>query len=151
MLKFSKMIRFIACFFVILLVSACKKDDPKDLIIGSWQAKTLVSKSCTNASDNQSLTFSSGCYEEGFIGVQICINATFFANGKYDFIFKTTILGTTETDTEQGTYTINGNELTLCPLGGDCEDSQFTISENAISLISVDPDTGCDTELTMTK
>ncbi len=149
--KFSKMNRLFLFLLVILSVPACKKDDPKDLIIGSWQAKTLVTKSCTNASDNQALTFSSGCYEEGFIGVKICINATFLANGKYDFIFKTTIFGTTETDTEQGTYSINGNELTLCPLGGDCEDSQFIISENAISLISVDPDTGCDTELTMIK
>ena len=143
--------RFILFLPCILLLSACKKDDPKDLIIGSWKAQSLSTKNCTNAEDAQNLTFSSGCFTEPSVGVQICISANFSSNGSYDFIFKTTIFGTTETETEQGTYVINGNTLSLCPSGSTCEDGQINISENTIVLSSVDADTGCDTILTLVK
>jgi hypothetical protein len=139
---------------VILLFLSCKKDDPKDLIIGTWQAGALTTKNCTDIKENQSLTFTSGCFTENSVGVKICINATFSANGTYDFVFKTTVLGSAkDTDMDQGTYSINGNTLTLCPDadGSNCEENKFTITENTLTISSVDTDTGCDSTLTLIK
>jgi hypothetical protein len=143
------MVRLLLMVLTTLLIISCKKDDPKDLIIGSWQASALTTTSCTNPEDNQNLTFTAGCFTENSFGVKICINTTFSPNGTYEFIFKTTVFGSTETDIDQGTYSINGNTLTLCPDGSNCEENKFTITENTITLSSVDTDTGCDSKLSL--
>ncbi len=137
-------------FFIAALLS-CKKDEPDDLLIGTWKATKLVNSGCTDPEENQNLTFTNGCYGESLLGLEICLTAIFNSNETYSSITKTTFLGSTQTETESGTYSISNGKLTICATGSPCEISNFTVSENTLNIIVKDTDTNCTSELTFAK
>jgi hypothetical protein len=75
----------------------------------------------------------------------------FTSSGTYTTETKLTFLGQTETETEKGTYTINGSKLKTCTDGGECEEGEFSVTDKTLILKTKDTDTGCDTEAKLEK
>lgn len=139
-------------FAVALFLSAgCGKDNPEKDIIGTWKASKVVSTGCTDTSENQNLSFSNGCYTETTLGLELCLTITFNDNNTYSTVTTSKVFGTTDTDVENGTYSISGSKLSLCPAGSACDDGDFTISDNTLTIKSTDKDSKCNTELVLTK
>lgn len=140
-------------FLLIIIVAflSCKKDEPADIIIGTWKASKVVSTGCTDPDENQNLTFTNGCYNEPTFGIELCLTATFNDNGTYSIVTKSTFFGSTDNETENGTYSISGNKLTMCETPSSCEVSDFSVTENTLTLNSKEVDTNCTTVLTLSK
>lgn len=146
-----KTFRFLTLIFLSVLVISCKKDEPKDLILGDWKGSKIVNTGCNNPENNQNLTMTDGCYTEATLGLQLCLSISFKNDGSYIVTTKTVLLGTPTTETETGTYTINGGKLKLCPSGSACEEGDFSVSDKTLILKSKDSDTGCNSEATFVK
>ncbi|HNR08960.1 MAG TPA: hypothetical protein PKM27_16695 [Saprospiraceae bacterium] len=110
----------------LITLSACNKDDAPDFS-GSYQAFRLRSE-CTETSKNVSRTFDASTKElcNTVTGGQDCfsLSLTLNADLSYSLTSKTKQiranggLVTTKPATDNGTYTVSGNELTLCVGGG---------------------------------
>lgn len=139
---------------------ACSDDDGDGgggSIEGRWQMTFVETSDCNDPADNTQFDLTTdNCFE--VFGVETCFDIVyqFNADGTYESIATTTTtaLGqtTTDTDTEAGTYTVNGNNITICDDDNDCSMGQFTVSGNNITLTyQDDPDDGCDGELRGTR
>ena len=59
---------FILTLFLFLIVS-CSKDEKT--VVGNWDFAMLVNTNCNNSSNNQSGTFTNGCFKQDFIFFQV--------------------------------------------------------------------------------
>jgi hypothetical protein len=145
---------------LVLPFSSCNNDDEDDggggaspSVEGMWQISYLSNTNCTDEYDNIVLDLTDApCFD--FFGVESCfdIEMNFKADGSFVQTTTTeaTFMGqtTTDTETEEGTYSINGSTITLCDSDGDCDDGEFTISGNNITITTQANETdGCDSEL----
>jgi hypothetical protein len=146
-----KHLQVVSLLFIIAAFLSCKKDDPADTIIGTWKSSKVVSTGCTDPDENQTLTFTNGCYSEPTLGLELCVTVTFNENGSYSSVSKSTFFGSTDTETINGTYSIAGNKLTICETPSSCEVSDFTLNGNTVTINTKDTDTNCTTVLTMVK
>lgn len=145
-----KTLKLFTLLFVSVFIFSCKKDDPKDLILGEWKASKIVTSGCTDPTDNQNLTFTNGCYTETLLGIELCLTLNFKNDGTYITTTKSTFLGTPSTETETGTYTIDGSNIKLCT-GGSCDNASFTVSDKSLNIKGKDTDSGCNNDLTLIK
>lgn len=143
-----KIVKLFCLFALAMSILSCKKDDPQDQIVGTWKASKGIYTNCTDPSENQTLTFSNGCYKEPLLGLSLCIDVVFKSDNNYTLTTNIEGLGT---DIETGTYTINDTQLTLCPVGGSCETNNYTITDTTLNFKDKDAGTGCNTDFTMTK
>lgn len=142
-----KKLKFILILLLPVLFFSCKKDDPAELILGTWKATYLNSTNCTDATDNANYTFNNGCTsisQSGFT-IELCEQITFNTGGSYTIEVKTVFLGQSDSETTTGTYTISGSTLKLCESGGSCDEASFDVSDKELVLNSTDSDTGCKT------
>jgi hypothetical protein len=114
---------------VVILLSSCNGDDSKPThpIVGTWKLVSDSAAGCDDPLDNYEDTYTCTSSE--------CITITFKRNGK--FIVKEIDDG--DVDTETGTYSISGNEITICydddPM--DCEGPMiFSIDGATLTLTS---------------
>jgi len=146
-----KHFQLVTLIIIIAGLFFCKKDEPADLLVGNWKATKLVNSGCTDPEDNQNLTFTNGCYNEALFNLEICLTATFNANKSYSIVTKSTFQGSTDTETENGSYTVSGTTLTLCETGGSCDDANFSVSESTLNLNGKDTDSKCTSAWTFVK
>ncbi len=146
-----KQLSFYAFATALLFTAGCSKDDPAKDILGTWKASKVISTGCTDTNENQNLTFSNGCYVESTIGLELCLTITFNDNNTYSTVTTSKLFGTQDTDVENGTYSISGDKLSLCPAGSACSEDDFTVSSSSLLIKTTDTDSKCYTELTLTK
>jgi hypothetical protein len=159
-MNFKNLMLFIA--LGLMTFSSCKKDDTvtgntvieenKAKLVGTWNVTESVDTGCTDSSDNETLTF--GCETED--GVEVCTTATltFAADGTYTFSGSTTEDGTIVGKIEEGEGTweiIDATRMTLCLEGGDCTNETYTLTDNNLTITSIDTEFGCTTTITATK
>lgn len=131
-----------ALFFGAILVS-CNDDEKKinHPIVGTW---TLLSESASDCTDPLN------DYEDTYTCTpDECVTVTFKSNGK--FVVNYTEDG--DTETEQGTYTISENEITLCypDTPPDCETISFVIDGSTLTTTGVDEFDGCTYTVVLVK
>jgi hypothetical protein len=125
----------------LFILSSCDKDEDKDKdadsIIGTW---TLISSTLSECDDpdNEGLeTFS--CTNTD------CQKVTFMADGTYeDDLVESGVIQVTT-----GTYTLIGNQITLCEDVDDCDDYGYTVSRGTLTLTT--RDAGCDQVIILEK
>lgn len=124
------------CILVSTAMLVSCSDDEKKInhpIVGTW---TLFSESATDCTDSEY------DYEDTYTCTpEECLTVTFKSNGK--FVIKYTEDG--DTETEEGTYTISGTEITMCypDTPPDCETVSFVIDGSILTTTSVDELSGC--------
>ncbi len=154
MKKFSITAPFTILLVLLLLIS-CKKDEdttptPSSNLTGTWKVNYVATSNCTNPEDNAIIDLANGdCIDE--LGIEVCftINYVFNADGGFTYTFESNFLGQTMTDSSTGTWSTDGNILTICETGSsECDDAPFTISGNQLTIsITDNPDDGCDVEM----
>jgi hypothetical protein len=114
-------------FVLLALLYSCNGDDnkPAHPIVGTWKLVSESAAGCDDPLDNFEDTYTCTSSE--------CITITFKRNGK--FVVKEIDDG--DVDTETCTYSISGNEITICygddPL--DCEGPfSFTVDGTMLTL-----------------
>jgi hypothetical protein len=132
MSKLKTTILLILCAVAIV---SCNDDEKKisHPIVGTWTLLSESASDCTDPLDE---------YEDLYdCTPDDCITVTFKSNGK--FVIKYIEDG--DTDTEQGTYTLSGNEITLCypDIPPDCETMSFVIDGSTLTTTGVDEFVGC--------
>lgn len=128
---------FAVFFILVILISSCnddKESSPSNPIVGTWVMETVTLEDCDDQEDN-------GDYEVGCTAAA-CSKVTTTKDGK--FTSTITIEGVTESD--HGTYEVNGSEIEICSDGGtDCSTSEFQLTNNnkTLTLSEVDDESGC--------
>lgn len=118
-----------------LVVASCGSDDekkPDHPLVGTWILTNYSLSGC----DDSSTDFSElrECTEMMCDKIQFKSNGTVVAIETYDGI----------TDTEQATYTIDGNTVLACESSNDCGELQtFTIDGNTLTLVNLMEGNGC--------
>lgn len=116
-----------------------------DGIEGTWKLVRVDITGCNDASENQSVV-------AGTLTCDVyCVDET-ITIGTESFTTVSTIgfLGSTETTTTEGTYTINGDQITTCE-GTDCVTGTFEVDGDEMTFIEVDTDTGCTATATYSR
>lgn len=132
------------------LVVSCSKDEKT--VEGNWKFTSIVSTNCTDSEDNGTLNFTNGCFTEDLFGfaIEVCGNLV-MTDKNYTITSTTSFLGETDTETETGTYTIDGNNITLTSSAGEVVQGTVNGDRNRITIRDTDPDTGCDQEIIISK
>lgn len=141
---------FVFLTLLSILVMSCSKDEKS--IVGDWIFMSFVSANCTDSEENGTINFTNGCFKEsaGFFEVELCGTAV-FTDKNYTITFVTSFLGENSSETETGTYTIDGDKITLTATNGDKTEGTVNGDRNSISVKSNDIDTGCDQTITLGK
>ena len=148
-----KNLKLLIGLMIVFLFISCGKDKDEDLIIGTWLASSFKSTNCKNTADNQDLTFTNGCSKQVTDGIEfdICMKITFTAAGTYSLETKFTFFGQTETETDNGTYTITDGKIKICDDTGDCDENTLNVDKKTLYFSGTDADTGCKNELRFIK
>jgi len=128
---------------------SCGGDDD---IEGVWIVESFTTTECNDPSDNGSETGYSmvPCTETSEDDCDSFIVT--FAATTYTSVLTSTFNENVFTDTGSGTYTIEGDRLTLCEDGSDCEGNTFSLNGNVITITSdPDEDDGCVLVITARK
>lgn len=131
-----------------VFISSCGSDDGGDTIEGKWEITTYNTTNCDNDEDNFSLDLTeSNCIEED--GVTFCaeIEYEFKSDGTMVSKFMFTAGGISDTETDEYSYSYEGNSVTICDGPSDCSTSTYTVNENSLSLSFVDED-NCSVSVT---
>lgn len=113
------------------------QDDPSALV-GVWNVAAAVTANCTDASENGS--FALICTATDCLSVEFKSDGTFVGTELEDGV----------TFTENGTYSVSGDQLTITQ-GGMAEVATFSIDGNTLTLSGNEPETGCDVTTSLTK
>lgn len=136
-------------FLLLLLLSlgACKEDNNTTLNIldinGTWKIISISSSGCI-VGDNALDFDENGCANDG--GQEVCIEGQItFNNGAYteafDFLFDG-VINELLSGRDEGTYTIEGNEFTICSTGANCDIGTIKFENNTL-IVTSDPSEGC--------
>src|SRR5690606_34318013 len=121
------------CFLVILsvtiLLTACDKDDDNDKvtdedgIVGSWVMAKTELKDCVDPDNNNILIYECDPGDD-------CRILKLKKDNTYESVLKS--------GTKTGTYQIDGDQLTACPSGKDCDEPiSFVVDGNSLVTTSV--------------
>lgn len=136
-------------FFVlsICLFTSCGSDDSVE---GKWTLVSFSYTDCVDPDDNEveagySATActeqsSDDCFHQEF---------DFLSNGTLQITATDNFGGSVDVDTNSGTYTVDGDMITICE-GGDCENGTYSISGDVLTLTLDDIDE-CSLVVRMTK
>jgi len=131
-----------------LLFTSCGGDG--DSVTGTWIAVSTESTSCDDPDDNQdSADFSSEpCTANSPDG---CIYASYtFTETTLTTAISFSIFGVLDSETDSGTYTIDGDQITVC-LDGECDPATFSIDGDTLTIVATDPDDGCVSTLVLNR
>ena len=129
-------------FISFLMFTSCGEDEGNDpaSLSGSYKIIKLVLSNCDDPDLNTNLDFSDNdCVTE--LGIEFCLDGTLTLsdNGTLTASFTLSALGFSDSTTESGTYTVDGNSITFCDSSNDCE--KGTIRDNGDEItISFPPD-----------
>ncbi len=131
----------------IFLLASCGDDSGE--ISGTYEIISISSSQC----DDTDLNFSYNLENDNCImesGFEICVDGTFTlaSNGSFTGSFTVMALGFSETDTFTGTYTVDGNNITICDDTGDCETGTVNSSGDRITLRFPEDEDGCIVTIT---
>ncbi|MEM6320244.1 MAG: lipocalin family protein [Bacteroidota bacterium] len=138
---------------VVVFLSSCGKDDNTNQLSGTYKITSLTSENCNDPDDNINFQFDDdGCFTEQ--NIEICIDGTWvFNDGNYTVTFAIEAdgfsIGGSESDS--GTYTIEGSRATLCPMGEDCGTATIRFDGDTFTISDIDDDDGCDVTMVATK
>ena len=145
-----KLLKFISIFSLVLIFSACSKDDKT--LKGTWEISNTTNTGCTDVSLNESVNFTNGCVSEsiGGFGYSLCITAVFTENTFT--ITQTTTIGTqVDTDVTTGSYTVNGNNVTLTDSSGDSITGTTNSARTELTITETDDIDNCTSTVRMRK
>jgi len=143
----TKLTLLVNTIFLVLVVASCTDDEGNALdIIGTYEVSSYTITNCQDPDDNDDGS-QLGCSTED--GYETCngITLDFREGGVLITTLSATIteidsgLSQTETQDMVGTYSIEGNVVTIC-VDGECEDGEYTVSGNNLVIIT-DEDSGC--------
>lgn len=133
---------FLAIFSAFFLLLSCGDDD--DSIAGTYRLTSFSTTNCDDPEENINFDFSAddGC--TSLLGVSVCGDGTITLteSGGFSFTLNITTLGQTFSETGSGTYTIDGNMITICD-GTECQSSTFTLGSGRITLSYSEEDDSC--------
>ena len=122
-------------------IGSCSGEDGE--ITGTYNLTKISSANCDDPLENLTFDFASdgGCTDFG--GIEICGQGTITINEDMTFVVSLTLTtdGDSISETINGSYTDNGDSITICD-GGECGTGTF--SGDRIMLTFPDKDTGCD-------
>lgn len=131
-----------------LLFTSCGGDE--DSVVGNWVAVSTESISCDDPILNiASSDFSSEpCTSNSPDG---CIYASYtFTETMLTTVISFSFFNVVESEMDSGTYTIDGDQLTVC-LDGECDPATYSIDGNTMTIVATDPDDGCVTTLVLNR
>ena len=127
-----------------LLLTSCGGDDS---ISGTWVVTSLSSTSCDDPEENQSSSaFSTTACTATSIDECLYISYT-FTETTLATVTSFAFQGMVSTETDSGTYTTDGDQITICD-AGDCDTATYTIDGDTMTITGTDPDDGCVTRIT---
>jgi len=134
-------------FLLMTLILSCSNDEDIS-IVGDFKLTSLGQSNCPNSLENFELDFSnSNCTT--IVNLEFCETGVFIFSPEGDFsstiMVEATDLGEIFELNATGTYTTNGNIVTICI--PECEDFEF----DGNTLIQNQSNQGCDIEAVFTK
>ena len=127
--------RILYMFLLCTLFSffSCSSDD--DDITGTYKITSFSSVGCSDPIDNFSFDFSANDGCTMFLGEEVCGDGTLTlsADNSFSFTLTVTAAGQSFTQNGSGSYSIDGNTITICD-GGVCETSTFTLGSGQITI-----------------
>lgn len=150
---------FIVLICSIFVISCDSEGDtiPLEDLAGTWDITALSVTNCIDPNDNspsgQGIV---GCVTENGMEACTAIALTFTETGNTTTVFTSTLTdqatGQSQTQTEEqnSTFTMEGNDITICT-DGDCDTYSLSIAGTTLSINGVNSDDGCTTSLTGTK
>ena len=145
---FSPKVRqYLFCVAICSVIFACGSDD-EDTVTGTWYATLLESTNCTDPFDNINLSDLStdACTETSADG---CVHYEYvFTETTFTYSATATELGQVISFSGAGTYTFDGNSITLCE-DGDCDTANITLDGNTAEITGNSPDDGCENRLVL--
>ena len=117
----------------VLMVSC--GDDDGDTIAGTYRLTAFSQSNCADPLENYNLDLSAddGCTT--LLGEEICGDGTLTLteSGGFSYNLTLTALGQSFTSSGNGSYTVDGNQITICD-GEDCETSSFALGSGQITI-----------------
>jgi len=117
-------------------------DEPAPTIVGTWTMVSEAASGCFDPLDNYSETYPCTATD--------CTTVTFAADGK----FSIRDVSDGQVFTENGTYTITGDRLTICfpPAQGGCDDPlTLQVTRTTLTLTYRSADDGCTETTVLTR
>ncbi|MEM1120307.1 MAG: hypothetical protein AAGJ18_07640, partial [Bacteroidota bacterium] len=143
------------CVLVVftLLIVACGDDGDSSDLSGSYKITSITIENCSDPSENISFEFDeNGCFTEQM--VEICVDGDWvFTNDTYTLSFNLSVDGTalTAPQNTSGTFELDGNMITLCDSGINCESANIRFDGDTITVFGITDDDGCEQTLVATK
>lgn len=130
--------------YLFLVLSTCLlvSCGDSDSLVGTWVVSANSFTSCDDPDDNETFTGFSAepCTAQSADG---CGYTAFtFTDTAISTVSNFTIAGMVQSDAESGTYTIEGDQITVC-IGGECDPATFSIDGDVMTLVITDPSDGC--------
>lgn len=136
---------FVLLTFLMLYFSSCKEEDvqpPDHPLVGTWYMSAFDQSGCTNPDENTSFVLS--CTST------VCFELKIFGDQTYRI---TSIAPGEPTETINGTYKIQGNNLEICEDNLYCSNGDFELLTDNIgfTLTETDGASGCVAVTTFTR
>lgn len=125
--------------FCQLVLSSCNDNDNDKVnpIVGTWTLTSSTQVDCDNPDNEGTETYTCTSTD--------CQKVTFTTDGKYT---DEEIVGGV-TETQNGTYTLSGNQIITCDATDDCGVVTYTVSGDTLTITL--RDAGCDQTLVLKK
>lgn len=135
---------FFSVIAIAITLSSCSSDDETS-IVGVYQISSL-SQDCIGTVDDFDLTDG----DNSISGITLTMSGTmsFNPNGSYNLslTIEVPLLGTSDTISDSGTYTLEGNSLTTCSNSSTCETNIISPTSNTLTISGSDG--SCDLLIT---
>lgn len=124
---------FSLIFSFLMTFSACSEDDTD--ITGVYKIQSFGTSECDDPLNNFTLDLSGSDGCDSVLGIEVCGEGTLTLNADntYALTLSLSFDGDSDTLTEVGEYSIEGNTITICE-DGNCETSSFDASSGRISI-----------------
>ncbi len=133
---------YLLFLFSLSLVFSCGSDD--DSIEGTYKIISFMTAGCDDPEENFNFDFSANDGCSTVLGQEVCGDGTMTLSASGTFVFEitVTVIGQSFTQSGNGSYTIDGNTITICD-GSECETTTFTLGSGVITLKFTDSDDSC--------
>lgn len=133
--------------FSLCFIFSCGSDS--DDIGGTYKITSISLSGCQDPSDNFNFNLEGdGCQDIG--GTEVCVEGTMIitsATNDFSVTFSVMAGGISQSTTISGTYMLDGNVITICETGGDCETSTIDLGNNEVTIRVPEDEDGCITTI----